>query len=113
MGRIVIRGDISLHKIPFQFQSQYVWTIQLFTVLPNGVRKQLGMISEPTSIREPWNFAFNFDDDHTPDGVGHYGIRVEVLDGTVVVADADQSFAIAWHNDAPSFQQLVLEPQAI
>ncbi|NLT99752.1 hypothetical protein [Pseudomonas lundensis] len=113
MSTKVLRGDISLHKIPFQFQRHYVWTIQLFILQADGVRKQIGFISEPTSIREPWDFAFHFDDDHVPESVAHYVIRVEVLDGSALVADADHNFSAAWQNDAPSTQHLVLEPQAI
>lgn len=113
MSNKVIRGGISLSEIPFQFQSQYVWTIQLYGVQASGSHKQLGFISEPTEIKEPWSFTFHVDDNHVTGDVEMYGIRVEVLDGVVVVADAGHHFPVDREGDAPTLQQLILRPQYI
>ena len=113
MGGKTIKGEISLREIPFQFQSQYVWTIQLTGVKADGSTKQLGLISEPTEIKEPWAFMFHIDDHLVAGEIQRYGLRVEVLDGQVLIADADHRFPVDRHGDAPTVQQLVLLPQYI
>ena len=113
MGGKSIKGEISLRDIPFQFQSQYVWTIQLNGVKVDGSLKQLGLISEPTAIKEPWDFMFHLDDQHVGHDIHMYALRVEVLDGNVLIADADHRFSMARQGDAPTVQQLILQPQYI
>ena len=113
MGSKTIKGEISLREIPFQFQSQYVWTIQLTGVKADGSTKQLGFISEPTEIKEPWAFMFHIDDHLVAGEIQRYGLRVEVLDGQVLIADADHRFPVDRHGDAPTVHQLVLQPQYI
>ena len=111
MGGKTIKGEISLREIPFQFQSQYVWTIQLTGIKADGSSKQLGFISEPTEIKEPWDFMFHIDDHLVAGDIQKYDLRVEVLDGHVVIADADHRFPVDRQGDAPTVQQLVLQPQ--
>ena len=113
MGNKTIKGQISLSEIPFQFQSQYVWTIKLNGVKADGSFKQLGFISEPTEIKEPWVFTFHLDDHLVAGDIQRYDLRVEVLDGHVLIADADHRFPVDRQGDAPTVQQLVLQPQYI
>ena len=113
MSNKTIRGEISLREIPFQFQSQYVWTIQLNGVKADGSLKRLGFISEPTEIKEPWAFMFHIEEPSVDRDIQQYDLRVEVLDGHVLIADADHRFPVDRQGDAPTVQHLVLQPQYI
>ena len=113
MRKKIFLGNISPRDLPFSLRSDYAWSIAVHALKPGGGERLLLETLGYFAIPSPWTFAFHLDDDESPNPVEAYRVRAQVLDGTVLIADASEHFVIDWLDAQSSVHNLVLVPRAI